>query len=121
MKLFQHPAVAYLVLVRPSLDSDMSNPRRILWFPATLIVLGVLIWIAGLAFQLSSPAQRDASHTISVVSHGTTNYVSLPVYYFPWVGLGIGVIGVVGYWILSRRIAARLGVSVDSVMGASRK
>jgi hypothetical protein len=113
--------VAYLCLVRPSADTVMSNPRRILWFPATLIVLGVLIWIGGLAVQLSSSSQRDASHTIAVVSHGTTNYVSSLVYCIPWVGLGIGVIGVLSYWILSRRIAARLGVSVDSIMGASQK
>jgi hypothetical protein len=99
----------------------MSNPRRVLWIPVTLIVLGVLLWIAGVALQLSSPTQRDVSHSIPVVSHGTTTYVSQPVYYFPWVGLGIGVIGILSYWILSRRIAARLGVSVDSIMGVPRK
>ena len=86
-----------------------------------MIVLGVIIWIAGFAFQLSSSTQRDASHMIPVVHHGTTIYVSPAVYYLPWVGLGIGVLGVLSYWILCRRIAARLGVSVDSIMGVSRK
>ncbi len=80
-----------------------------------------MIWIAGLALQLSSPTQRDVSHTIPMVSHGTTNYVSPPVYYLPWVGLAIGVIGVLSYWIMARRIAARLGVSVDSIIGVPRK
>ena len=70
--------------------------------------------------QITSTTSKDSWHTIPFNNHGTTHYLSWPVYYLPRVGFGIGVVGVLRYWILCRRIAARLGISVDVVMGVSR-
>jgi len=70
--------------------------------------------------QISSPTAQDSRHKIPFNNHGTIHYLSRPAYYVPWIGYGIGVVGVLTYWILCRRIARQLGVSADTVMGISR-
>ena len=79
-----------------------------------------LLWIAAIVMQLSSPTQKDLRHTIPFNNHGTTHYLSWPVYYLPWVTLSAGVISLLLYWILCRRIAQRSGESVDAVMGIAK-
>ena len=102
------------------MSAELNKHRRILRIPVSMIVLSVLIWIGGLTLQISSPTAPDSRHTIPIINRGTTHYLSPPVYYFPWIGLGIGVVGILTYWILCRRIARQLGISVDTVMGISR-
>jgi hypothetical protein len=85
-----------------------------------MIVLGSLLWIGGFTMQISSPTSKDSWHAIPFVNHGTTHYLSWPVACLPWIGLVIAVVGILTYLILCRRIAARLGVSVDAVMGISK-
>jgi hypothetical protein len=85
-----------------------------------MILLSVLLWIGGAMVQISSPTAEDSQHKIPFNNHGTIHYLSRSAYYVPWIGYGIGVVGVLTYWILCRRIARKLGVSVDIVMGISR-
>ena len=103
------------------MSAELDRRRRILRIPGLMIVLSALIWIGGFTLQINSPTVQDSQHTIPFINHGTIHYLSSPVYCLPWIGCGIGVVGVLTYWILSRRIARQLGISVDTVMGIPRK
>jgi len=85
-----------------------------------MILLSSLLWIGGAVLQIASTNSEDSRRTTAFNNHGTTHYLSWPVYYVPRVGFGLGVVGILTYWILCRRIAARLGISVDVVMGVRR-
>jgi hypothetical protein len=96
---------------------ELNQNRRVLWVPGAMVLLSSLLWIGGTVLQITSPTSKDSGHTIPFNNHGATHYLSWPVYCLPWVGFGIGVVGALLHWILCRRIASRLGVSVDVVMG----
>jgi len=85
-----------------------------------MLLLGALLWIGGVILQVTSPTLQDSWHTIPFNNHGTIHYLSWPVRYLPWTGFGLGIVGVIAYWILCRRIAARFGIPVDQVMGVHR-
>jgi hypothetical protein len=112
-------AVAELLSLDHEMSAELKRCRRVLWIPGAMILLSSLLWIGGALMQITSTTSKDTWHTIPFNNHGTTHYLSWPVYYLPWVGLAIGVVGVLTYWILCRRIAARFRVSVDVVMGIS--
>ena len=116
-------AVSLPLIVREAaqeLSTDLSQSRRILRLPIAIIVLGVLFWIGGAVMQITSPTTQDSWHSFPFNNHGTLHYLSWPVHYLPWAGFGLGFVGVLMYWILCRRIAKRLGVAVDIVMGVRR-
>jgi|SRR6266478_802461 len=102
------------------MNPELSKSRRILRTPLAMIVLGVLLWIGGAVLQFTSPKSPDSSHTFRFNNHGTLHYLSWPVHYLPWAGFGLGVVGVLMYWMLCRRIASQLGIGVDEVMGVRR-
>jgi hypothetical protein len=102
------------------MNAELSRSRRILRIPGAMILMSAILWIGGAVLQITSPTSMDSWHTIRFNNHGTIHYLSWPVYYLPWLGFGLGLVGVVAFWILCRRIAARLGVSVDTVMGFRR-
>jgi len=102
------------------MNPELSKSRRILRMPFALILLGVLLWIGGSMLQSTSPTSPDSWHTFPFNNHGTLHYLSWLVHYLPWAGFGLGIVGVLLYWILCRRIASQLGIGVDEVMGVRR-
>jgi hypothetical protein len=100
--------------------TEWQQSRRILWLPGVMILLSSSLWVVAVYLHITSPTSQDSWHTIPFNNHGVTHYLSWQVSCLPGFCLGLGVVGVLAYWILCRRIAARFGIAVDVVMGIKR-
>ena len=76
------------------MNSKLTQSRRVLRLPIAILVLGASLWIAGAVLQITSPTSSDPTHMVPFHNHGTVHYLSWPVRWLPWVGFGLGVVGI---------------------------